>query len=134
MPITEAGSRPGLRSRCWLLQLNGLATMLLRARISYELHSRVSVEHLNWRFDLFPRGRPGACPDRRCTISPSGCDLDDASCNRDRFRRGGFIKPDHLVHSEVQLAARLRKAYPVGVDVESFGSHQGKKAREKVLE
>jgi hypothetical protein len=46
---------------------------------------------------------------------------------------GGFIKPDNLVHSEVQLAARLRKAYPRGVDVETFGSHQGKKAREKVL-
>ena len=25
---------------------------------------------------------------------------------------GGFIKHDNLVHSEVQLAARLRKAYP----------------------
>ena len=26
---------------------------------------------------------------------------------------GGFIKHDNIVHSEVQLAARLRKAYPV---------------------
>jgi len=46
---------------------------------------------------------------------------------------GGFIKPDNLVHSEVQLAARLRKAYPVGLDVETFGSYHGKKAREKIL-
>jgi pimeloyl-ACP methyl ester carboxylesterase len=46
---------------------------------------------------------------------------------------GGFIKHDNLVHSEVQLAARLRKAYPIGVDVETFESYHGKKAREKVL-
>jgi pimeloyl-ACP methyl ester carboxylesterase len=46
---------------------------------------------------------------------------------------GGFIKHDNLVHSEVQLAARLRKAYPIGVDVETFESYHRKKAREKVL-
>ncbi len=46
---------------------------------------------------------------------------------------GGFIKHDNLFHSEVQLAARLRKAYPVGVDVETFESYHGKKARKKVL-
>jgi hypothetical protein len=46
---------------------------------------------------------------------------------------GGFINPNNLAHSEVQLAARLRKAYPLGVDVETFGSYQGKKARERVL-
>jgi hypothetical protein len=46
---------------------------------------------------------------------------------------GGFIKHDNLVHSEVQLAARLRKAYSMGVDVETFESYHGKKAREKVL-
>ncbi|MGD0509017.1 MAG: hypothetical protein ABSA27_14540 [Terriglobales bacterium] len=46
---------------------------------------------------------------------------------------GGFIKHDNLVHSEVQLAARLRKAYPIGVDVETFESYHEKKAREKVL-
>jgi hypothetical protein len=46
---------------------------------------------------------------------------------------GGFIKHDNLVHSEVQLAARLRKAYPVGVDVETFESYHGERAREKVL-
>ena len=46
---------------------------------------------------------------------------------------GGFIKHDNLVHSEVQLAARLRKAYPMGVDVETFESYHGEKARKKVL-
>jgi pimeloyl-ACP methyl ester carboxylesterase len=46
---------------------------------------------------------------------------------------GGFIKHDNLVHSEVQLAARLRKAYPTGVDVETFESCRGKRARKKVL-
>jgi hypothetical protein len=46
---------------------------------------------------------------------------------------GGFIKHDNLVHSEVQLAARLRKAYPFGVDVETFESYRGGQARKKVL-
>jgi hypothetical protein len=46
---------------------------------------------------------------------------------------GGFIKHDNLVHSEVQLAARLRKAYPTGVDVETFESYHGEKARERIL-
>jgi hypothetical protein len=47
---------------------------------------------------------------------------------------GGFIKHDNLVHSEVQLAARLRKAYPLGVDVETFESYRGKRALQKVLD
>jgi hypothetical protein len=46
---------------------------------------------------------------------------------------GGFIKHDNLVHSEVQLAARLREAYPAGVDVETFESYHRKEARKKVL-
>lgn len=46
---------------------------------------------------------------------------------------GGFIKHDNPVHAEVQLAARLRKAYPTGVDVETFESYHGGKARERVL-
>ncbi len=45
---------------------------------------------------------------------------------------GGFIKHDNLVHSEVQLAARLRKAYPLGVDVETFESYHREKAWDKV--
>jgi hypothetical protein len=46
---------------------------------------------------------------------------------------GGFIKHDDPVHSEVQLAARLRKAYPSGVDVETFESNHGGSARKKIL-
>jgi hypothetical protein len=46
---------------------------------------------------------------------------------------GGFIKHDNLVHSEVQLATRLRLAYPVGVDVETFESYHGERARKRIL-
>lgn len=46
---------------------------------------------------------------------------------------GGFIKHDDPVHSEVQLAARLRKAYPSGVDVETFESYHGENARKQIL-
>jgi pimeloyl-ACP methyl ester carboxylesterase len=46
---------------------------------------------------------------------------------------GGFIKRDDLVHSEVQLAARLRKAYPLGVDVEIFEGYRGEEARKRIL-
>jgi hypothetical protein len=46
---------------------------------------------------------------------------------------GGFIKRDDPVHSEVQLAARLRKAYPFGVDVETFENYHGAEARKKVM-
>ena len=45
---------------------------------------------------------------------------------------GGFIRHDNLVHSEVQLAARLRKIYPSGVDVETFESYHGENARTKI--
>ena len=47
---------------------------------------------------------------------------------------GGFVKRDNLVHSEVQLAERLRKEYPDGVEVETFESYRGEKARERILE
>jgi hypothetical protein len=45
---------------------------------------------------------------------------------------GGFIRHDNIVHSEVQLAARLRQAYPVGVYVETFESYHGESARAKI--
>jgi hypothetical protein len=45
---------------------------------------------------------------------------------------GGFVAHDNLVHSEVQLAARLRKEYPAGVDVETFESYHGEEARQKI--
>lgn len=46
---------------------------------------------------------------------------------------GGFIAHDNPVHSEVQLAARLRKGYPTGVDVETFESYRGERAERKIL-
>ncbi len=46
---------------------------------------------------------------------------------------GGFIAHDNPVHSEVQLAARLRKEYPAGVDVETFESYRGERAHQKIL-
>ncbi len=46
---------------------------------------------------------------------------------------GGFIKRDNPVHSEVQLAARLRKAFPLGVDVKTFEGYSGEEARKRIL-
>lgn len=47
---------------------------------------------------------------------------------------GGFVKHDNPVHSEVQLAALLRKAYPSGVNVETFESYHGGRARKKIVD
>src|SRR5579871_5466057 len=38
---------------------------------------------------------------------------------------GGFVRHDNLIHSEAQLAARLRQEYPSGVDVETYESYRG---------
>jgi hypothetical protein len=46
---------------------------------------------------------------------------------------GGLVRHDNVVHSEVQLAARLRKAYPTGVVVETYESYNGENARKKIL-
>jgi hypothetical protein len=46
---------------------------------------------------------------------------------------GGFIAHDNPVHSEVQLAARLRKGYPTGVDVETFESYRAEEAEQEIL-
>jgi len=46
---------------------------------------------------------------------------------------GGFVKHDNAVHSEVQLAARLRQNYPSGVQVEVFENHRREKAHEQIL-
>jgi hypothetical protein len=46
---------------------------------------------------------------------------------------GGFIAHDNPVHSEVQLAARLRKEYPAGVDVETFESYRGERAHREIV-
>jgi hypothetical protein len=47
---------------------------------------------------------------------------------------GGFIRHDNLIHSEVQLAARLRGAYPSGVQVETFESYRKGRARNRILD
>src|SRR5882757_5214703 len=46
---------------------------------------------------------------------------------------GGFIAHDNPVHSEVQLATRLRKEYPSGVDVETFENRHGEIAQREIL-
>lgn len=46
---------------------------------------------------------------------------------------GGFVAHDNPVHSEVQLADRLRKEYPADVDVETFESYRGERAHGKIL-
>jgi len=46
---------------------------------------------------------------------------------------GGFVKHDNAVHSEVQLADRLRQDYPSGVQVQVFENHRREKAHEEIL-
>lgn len=46
---------------------------------------------------------------------------------------GGFVRHDDLVHSGVQLAARLREDYPSGLYVNTFENHQGEQALREVL-
>ena len=46
---------------------------------------------------------------------------------------GGFIRHDNLAHSEVQLAARLRQAYPLGVEVQTFESYRRGRARNRIM-
>lgn len=46
---------------------------------------------------------------------------------------GGFVKRDNAVHSEVQLASRLRQDYPSGVQVEVFENHSREKAHKQIL-
>jgi len=45
---------------------------------------------------------------------------------------GGFIKDGDPVRGEARLAARLRKAYPSGVDVEFFENYHEENARKKI--
>jgi len=47
---------------------------------------------------------------------------------------GGFVKHDNAVHSEVQLAERLRQDYHSGVQVEVFENHRREKAHEQILQ
>ena len=46
---------------------------------------------------------------------------------------GGFIRHDNIVHSEVQLAARLRKEYASSAVVDTFENRNGEKAYREIL-
>ncbi len=46
---------------------------------------------------------------------------------------GGFVRSDNEVHSPVQLAARLRHAYPSGVYVKVFPNRQADEAYKEIL-
>jgi len=46
---------------------------------------------------------------------------------------GGYVRHDDMVHSGVQLAARLRQDYPSGVYINTFENHQGDQAHREVL-
>jgi hypothetical protein len=46
---------------------------------------------------------------------------------------GGFVKSNDRVHSTIQLAERLRNAYPTGVNVRVFENHRGDEAYREVL-
>ena len=45
----------------------------------------------------------------------------------------GSSRTTRFAHSEVQLAARFGRAYPWGVDVETFESYHRGKARKRIL-
>lgn len=47
---------------------------------------------------------------------------------------GGFVRRTDLVHSPVQVAARLRDSYPSGVYVEVFENRRREEAHRKILE
>lgn len=46
---------------------------------------------------------------------------------------GGFVRHDDRVHTEIQLADRLREEYASGIFVQTFENHRGKEAHQAVL-
>ena len=46
---------------------------------------------------------------------------------------GGRVSGDNILHSEVQLASRLRHDYPSGVQVRMFANRQGQQAHREIL-
>jgi hypothetical protein len=46
---------------------------------------------------------------------------------------GGFVRRDNAAHSPVQLAARLRDAYPSGVQVEVFENRRREQAYQEIV-
>jgi pimeloyl-ACP methyl ester carboxylesterase len=46
---------------------------------------------------------------------------------------GGWVHYDNLVHSEVQLATKLRAAYPAGVYARTFENHKSNQAYREIV-
>src|SRR5208282_3245878 len=46
---------------------------------------------------------------------------------------GGYVSHDNVVHSVVQVAAQLRKDYPVGVYVAVYENHRREEAHREIL-
>lgn len=46
---------------------------------------------------------------------------------------GGYVHGDDMIHSEVQLAAKLRSMYPDGVYAESLANHRAKSAYAEIV-
>ena len=46
---------------------------------------------------------------------------------------GGYVHGDNMIHSEVQLAAKLRALYPEGVYAESLANHRAKNAYPEIV-
>jgi hypothetical protein len=46
---------------------------------------------------------------------------------------GGYVGHTNSIHAEVQLAQKLREAYPAALQVRMFGNHQGQQALQEVL-
>jgi len=105
--------------------------MVFQRRLSHMMHT--TAFH-RWSFSIrtslfslvaiFSFGQAGMAQEGRAVSKPAVIVIGFV---------GGFIQHDNLIHSEVQLAARLRKDYPSGVDVETFESYREEKARKKVL-
>lgn len=47
---------------------------------------------------------------------------------------GGYVRHDNRIHAGVQIADRLRKDFPSGVDIEVFENHRGEQAHQEILE
>jgi hypothetical protein len=68
-----------------------------------------------------------------CSAAPSGTTSSSQSPAIVIGFVGGFIRHDNAAHGGVQLAERLRKAYPSGVYVGVFENHRAERAHEEIL-
>ncbi|HEY6905292.1 MAG TPA: hypothetical protein VI216_13365, partial [Candidatus Acidoferrales bacterium] len=46
---------------------------------------------------------------------------------------GGYVHGDNMIHTEVQLAAKLRALYPEGVYAESLANHDAESAYPEIV-